>query len=333
MKFDFLRFKDLPFLIAEIGSNHNGSMKLAKKMIVSAKKNGAHAVKFQTFTSKSLFSKIVFKNNLKLKKDVEKYSLSKENIIQLNKFCKKIKIIFCATPFSTEEADFLVEKIKVPFLKIASMDLNNYPFIDYVAKKKIPLLLSTGFANINEIDRAIKIVKKYHKNLTILHCVAEYPPATDTLNLKKIEKLKRKYSLTVGFSDHSIGTTISLSAVALGAMVIEKHFTTNKKLKGWDHSISADPKELSFISNESKKILKAIKDRNFEVVESDQKKIIFRRSIVASRNIQKGEYFKRDMLNFKRPGTGIPPSNLKIVLGKKVKRNIEFDSLIKKKDF
>jgi N-acetylneuraminate synthase len=153
------------------------------------------------------------------------------------------------------------------------------------------------------------------------------------LNLKKIEKLKKKFSVPIGFSDHTIGTSISLAAVALGAIIIEKHFTTNKKLKGWDHSISADPAELSFISKESKKVFKAIEDREFEVVESKQKKLIFRRSIVASRNIYKGEIIKSSMISFKRPGTGISPSEISSVIGKRVKRKIEFDTLIKKQDF
>jgi sialic acid synthase SpsE len=333
MKFAQLSKKKRPFLIAEIGSNHNGSMKLAKRMIISAKKSGADAVKFQTFTVSSLFSKIVFHKNEILKKEVEKYSLREKDIIFLSKLCKKNKIIFCATPFSNNEADFLINKIKVPFIKIASMDLNNYPFVEYLAKKKIPLLLSTGFASIKEIETAILIIRKYHKKIALLHCVAEYPPSDQILNLKKIEKLKKKFSVPIGFSDHTIGTSISLAAVALGAVIIEKHFTTNKKLKGWDHSISADPAEFSFISKESKKVFKAIENREFEVVESNKKKLIFRRSIVASRNIYKGEIINSSMISFKRPGTGIPPSEISSVIGKKVKRNIEFDTLIKKQDF
>ena len=172
----FLKKNNYPYIIAEIGNNHNGSISLAKKLIIKAKKTGASCVKFQTFTTETLFSKKSFKKNKQLKNDSDNFTLKKKNDFKtLLKLSKKLKLDFCATPFSFAEVDFLINELKLKFIKIASMDINNYPFIEYIAKKKIPIIISTGFGSKKEIDTAIKIIKKYHKKIIILHCVAEYP--------------------------------------------------------------------------------------------------------------------------------------------------------------
>jgi len=325
--------KKYPYIIAEIGSNHNGSVNLAKKIIFEAKKNGANAVKFQTFTNESLFSSIVYKNNKKLRNEVFKYALDFNQFYEIKKYCDSLDITFSATPFSKLEVDFLVKDLKVSFIKIASMDLNNYPFIDYIAKKNLPIILSTGFSTIIEISKALSIIKKTNnKSIVLMHCVGEYPPKDEIINLPKIKFLQNKYSCTVGFSDHSLGISISLAAISLGARVIEKHFTINKKLKGWDHSISIDPNELNLLVKESKRIISAIKNKGVKVVENKRKINFFRRSVVASRLIYKGEKINKDMIDYKRPGTGLSPENSKIVIGKFAVKNIKKDDLIFSKD-
>lgn len=322
-----------PYIIAEIGSNHNGSVNLAKKIIFEAKKNGADAVKFQTFTKESLFSSVVFKNNKKLRNEVFKYALDFEQFYEIKKYCDSLDITFSATPFSKSEVDFLVKDLNVCFVKIASMDLNNYPFIDYIAKFNIPIILSTGFSTIKEISKAFNIIKKNNnRNIILMHCVGEYPPKDEVINLPKIKFLQNKFSCTVGFSDHSLGIPISLAAISLGARVIEKHFTINKKLAGWDHSISLDPRELNLLVKESRRIILAIQNKGVKVVEKKEKINFFRRSIVASRLINKGERINHDMLDYKRPGTGLSPENLKKVIGKFASKNIKKDNLVHSKD-
>jgi len=322
-----------PYIIAEIGSNHNGSVNLAKKIIFQAKKNGADAVKFQTFTKESLFSSVVFKNNKKLRNEVFKYALDFDQFYEIKKYCDSLDITFSATPFSKSEVDFLVKDLNVCFIKIASMDLNNYLFIDYIAKFNIPIILSTGFSTIKEISKALNIIKKNNnRNIILMHCVGEYPPKDEIINLPKIKFLQNKFSCTVGFSDHSLGIPISLAAISLGARVIEKHFTINKKLVGWDHSISLDPRELNLLVKESRRIILAIQNKGVKVVEKKEKINFFRRSIVASRLINKGEKINHDMLDYKRPGTGLSPENSKKVIGKFASKNIKKDDLVHSED-
>ena len=316
------------YLIAEIGNNHNGSIKLAKKMIISAKKNGADCVKFQTFTQESLFTKNYLDKNLSLKKDLEKFILKLSDFRLLKNFADKQNIDFAATPFSKQEADYLIYKLKVKFIKIASMDINNHPLIEYLSKKKIPIILSTGFGNQKEIFSAINILKKNKAKYIVLHCVSEYPPKNKDLNLSRILYLKNILKAPIGFSDHTIGIDIPFAAISLGIKVLEKHFTLNKKMKGWDHPISMNPKELSEISNFKKKISEAMGKSNIYRVETKKKTDAFRRSIVASKSIKKGDKISLTDLDFKRPGNGLPPTQWKKIVGKKSKKIINYDEQI-----
>ena len=316
------------YLIAEIGNNHNGSIKLAKKMILSAKKNGADCVKFQTFSQKSLFTKNFLAKNLSLKKDVEKFVLKLNDFRLLKKFADKNNIDFAATPFSKQEVDYLIDKLKVNFVKIASMDINNHPLIEYISKKKIPIILSTGFGDKKEIMSAINILKKNKTRYIVLHCVSEYPPKNKDLNLSRISYLNRDLKVPIGFSDHTIGTDIPFAAISLGIKVLEKHFTLNKKMKGWDHAISMNPGELKKISSFKKKISEAMGKDKIYRVESKEKTNAFRRSIVAAKMINKGDKISLSDLDFKRPGDGLPPTQWKRVVGKKTKKTINYDEPI-----
>ncbi len=330
-----------PYVIAEIGANHNGDMELAKEMIDSAKKCGADAVKFQSWTNKSLIAEIEYENNQvyddnpkkhwgSLKEMVTKYSLSKDQHLELKLYCDKVKIDFCSTPFSLEEADLLRE-LNVPFFKIASMDINNLSLLKHVASFHKPIVISTGMSSLSEIEKAISVIESAENNqIAILHCISIYPPEYRDINLNNISMLSQTFNYPVGFSDHSFGYAIPLAAVALGACIIEKHFTTDKDLPGWDHAISADEKELEIIIKESINISDSLGSHQRIVSKAEEeKKIKFRRSIVAKNNIKTGSFIKLSDLDFKRPGIGIRPDEYSYVVGRKASKDIKKDQLIK----
>ncbi|WP_321539192.1 N-acetylneuraminate synthase family protein [Flavobacterium piscinae] len=254
-----------PYIIAEIGANHNGDMDLAKKMIDSAVECGCDAVKFQSWTPKSLIAKEEYDRNQSyddspkkhfgsLKEMVERYYLRDDQHVELKEYCKTKGVDFCSSPFSNEEVDLLV-KLDVPFLKIASMDINNIPFLKYAAKTMKPLVISTGMSTLSEIETAVNTVKaEGNNNIVLLHCISIYPPKDKDIHLRNITMLQQAFDLPIGFSDHSFGASIPLASVALGACIIEKHFTLDKDLPGWDHEISANPVEMKTICEDSKKI-------------------------------------------------------------------------------
>ena len=335
-----------PYIISELGSNHNGDMQIAKKLIEASKNAGADCVKFQSWSKESIFSKKKYNDNFFLDDDyrnredftleeiVEKYAISEEELAEMHDYSKKIGIDFTSTPFSKQEVDFLADKLDVPFIKIASMDLNNYPFLNYIAQKNKPMVLSTGLSTLSEIDRAVKTIEDTgNTNLIILHCVASYPPKDEDINLRNISTLSKIYSYPIGFSDHSLGPCLSVAAVANNACLVEKHFTLDKSIEGWDHSISADPQDMKSIVDDSKRVFKAL--GNFKISRSESKERIseFRRSIVASRNISLGETFTEEMLDYKRPGTGLSPENNELIIGSKATRDISFDDIILFSDF
>ncbi|KKL13927.1 hypothetical protein LCGC14_2520890, partial [marine sediment metagenome] len=214
--------------------------------------------------------------------------------------------------------------------KIASMDINNLELLKYVAKKNKPIILSTGMSTLSEIENAVKTLEKQgNGQIILLHCIAVYPPEYEDINLNNIHMLRGKFGYPVGFSDHTIGTSIPLASVALGSCVIEKHFTLDKDLPGWDHAISADPKEMKIIVEESRNIAKSLGSYERVVGEAEEeKKLKFRRSIVAKTDLKKGHTLTLDELSFKRPETGICPDEVRYVVGRKLKRNISQDEII-----
>jgi N-acetylneuraminate synthase len=334
-------FKE-PYIIAEIGANHNGDMNLAKKMIISAKENGADAVKFQSWTPSSIVSKEEYDRNQKyddgdggkkhfgsLREMVEKYYLREDQHFELKTFCDEIGITFSSTPFSKYEVD-LLEKCDVPFYKIASMDINNYYLLEQVSEKQRPVILSTGMSTISEIDKAVSLLYKNNiKEIALLHCISIYPPLYEDINLNNIQMLRQTFGLPIGFSDHTIGTAIPLASIAMGACIIEKHFTIDKNLPGWDHLISADPNELKIIREEGDKIIKSL-GSFCRIVSSaeEEKKLKFRRSIVYSKNLSIGHIITKQDITTKRPGTGVPPELIDTLIGRKLNTNIQGDSLL-----
>ena len=332
---------NIPYVIAEIGANHNGDMELARKMIDSAKSCGCDAVKFQSWTPESLIAKEEYDRNQKyddspkkhfgsLKEMVEKYYLRPEQHIELKNYCDSIGIEFCSTPFSKEEAN-LLEEMKVAFYKIASMDINHPSFLEYVARKKKPVILSTGMASLSEIEKAIKTIESAgNEEIILLHCISIYPPAYEDIHLNNIKMLRQTFGYPVGFSDHTIGVSIPLAAVALGCCLIEKHFTLDKDLPGWDHAISANPEEMKIIVEESSNIHKALGNYNRLVSPAEEeKKLKFRRSIVMGKDLKKGHILTIEDLAFKRPGTGIRPDEIAYVVGRVLKQDIAQDDLLR----
>jgi sialic acid synthase SpsE len=336
-----------PYIIAELGANHNGDMELAKRMIDEAKAAGCSCVKFQSWTKDTVFSKIVYEDNYFLNDDyrnrtdytlkeiVDAFSLSEAELYSMYQYCTEIGIDFTSTPFSKREADFLVDQCNVPFIKIASMDLNNYPFLKYVARKGVPILISTGLSDTAEIDKAISIIEgEGNTQICILHCISIYPPKFENINLNNIPGLRSMYpEYPIGFSDHSLGVEIPSAAVALGACVIEKHFTLNKDMFGWDHKISANPGEMKMLVQYSQNINKALGTTRKIVCEDEiKKRDDFRRSIVAAKDIKQGTILTEKDLDLKRPGIGIPPEKIDWLIGKSVKRDIGYDELLREED-
>lgn len=335
-----------PYIIAEIGANHNGDMTLAKKMIKEAKHCGADCVKFQSWSKNSIFSKKVYQDNFFLDDDyrnrtdysleeiVDEYSINKEQHIMLKAFCDEIGIDFASTPFSREEVDLLVDILDVPFIKVASMDLNNIPLLKYIAMKKKPVVISTGLCGLSDISDAVECLKANGcQDIILLHCVSIYPPDDAMVNLNNIDMFRNTFGCKVGYSDHTLGTVAPIMSMAKGVCIIEKHFTLNKNMVGWDHKISADPLELETICNAAKIGYKMLGSYQKIVNESTERRNAFKRSIVAARDIECGEIIGENDITYKRPGTGIEPKYYEFVVGRRAIRRIEKDQIISKEDF
>ena len=333
-------------VIAEIGINHNGDMDICKQLIDVAADSGADCVKFQSWSKDTIFARKKYDDNYfiaddyrdredyTLEKIVDEYSISEDELLEMKKFADEVGIDCTSTPFSKKEADFLVEKMCTPFIKVASMDLNNYPFLTYLAKKDKPMIISTGLSELYEIDKAVKTIEEAGNNqIVILHCVSTYPPVDSDVHLYNIKTLMGTYpEYPIGFSDHTIGTAIPLAAVALGACVIEKHFTLDKEMEGWDHKVSATKDELESIVVNSKRIVEALGSFRITATESDEKIREFRRSIVLIREIKKGDTIKKEDIDYKRPGGGFDPEMTGFLIGRVVNKDLELDHIVSKDD-
>jgi N-acetylneuraminate synthase len=265
---------------------------------------------------------------------VEKYYLREEQHFELKAFCDELGIDFCSTPFSNNEVD-LLERCDIPFYKIASMDINNFQLLKRVAEKGKPIVLSTGMSSISEIDNALCLLYKNNvKDIALLHCISIYPPLYEDIHLNNIQMLRNTFGLPVGFSDHTIGYSIPLASVALGSCIIEKHFTLDKDMPGWDHKISANPEEMKIICEESSNIVKSLGGFTRIVSKAEEeKKAKFRRSAVTKVELKAGHVINTSDIDFKRPGNGIQPEELQYLVGRSIKNNIEKDKLLKWEDF
>lgn len=320
-----------PYIIAEIGANHNGDMKIAKKLIDAASECGCDAVKFQSWNPKNLWVKGTL--NSELQEMADSFFLKEDQHKMMKDYCEYKQITFSSTPFTCDEAD-LLDELGVPFFKIASMDINNMQLLTHIASKGKPIILSTGMSTIGEIEAAIQTIEDARNtSIAILHCIAAYPPKFENINLRNISSFQKVFPYPIGLSDHSIGVGVPLASVALGSCIIEKHFTLNKSLSGWDHAVSANPTEMRLIVEESKKIVKSLGETQRKISEEENNmKEAMRRSIASNKVIKKGDKITEKDLVFKRPGKGIRINESSYVIGRIASRDIGADTLISKED-
>ncbi len=328
-------------IIAEAGVNHNGNIKIAKKLIDVAAASGADIVKFQAFSANNLVTKSAIKAKYQKNKNnpsetqyemLKKLELNFADNKKLVSYCKRKKIEFLSSPFDIESIKML-KLLKIKRFKIPSGEITNLPYLHEVAKNKKPIILSTGMATLEEVRKAISVIIKAGtpKNfITVLQCNTAYPTPPHDINLNAMLTIKKKLKVKIGLSDHSLGIEVPLAAVALGAKIIEKHFTLNKKLQGPDHKSSLEPKELKNMVNGIRKIEQAMGNGIKRPSSSELENIsVARKSIVAFKKIKKGEIFTTKNLTTKRPGNGLSPMFFNHLLGKKSEKNFKENDKIR----
>lgn len=323
------------FIIAEAGVNHNGSLDLAKKLVDKALEAGVDCIKFQTFKSENLVSmsaQMAEYQKENLGKDESQYKMLKgleisfEEFKELKKYCEEKNIMFLSTPFDLESCDFLND-LDMKIFKIPSGEITNLPYLRKINSFGKKVILSTGMANLNEIQDALNVLKDCE--VSLLHCTTEYPCPYDNVNLNAIDTLRKEFKLEVGYSDHTQGIEVPIAAVAKGATIIEKHFTLDRNMEGPDHKASLEPNELKQMVTSIRNIEKAFGNGTKEPQECEKKNIeIARKSIVAKINIKKGEIFTENNLTTKRPGSGISPMKWDFIIGKTATKDYQEDELI-----
>jgi N,N'-diacetyllegionaminate synthase len=324
-------------VVAEAGVNHNGSLKRALVMVDEAARAGADAIKFQTFTAERLVAAgaakaqyqekgTAGKDQLEMLKALE---LSKNDFAVIAERARKRRLIFLSTPYDEESVD-LLETLGVPAYKVGSSDLTNHPFLEYVAKKDRPIILSTGMSSLAEIREAVAAIRNQgNEAIVLLHCVSSYPCVPADCNLRAMQTLRDDFGLPVGFSDHTMGVEVALAATALGAVIIEKHFTLSRRLPGPDQRASLEPQEFRRMVSGIRTTEQALGSSVKAPAGCERElQLVARRSIVAAAEISVGQHITREMVAFKRPGTGIPPNELQILLGKRAAREIKRDEVL-----
>jgi N,N'-diacetyllegionaminate synthase len=326
------------FIIAEAGVNHNGDIEIAKKLVDAAALAGADAVKFQTFKA----DKLVCRNAKKAEYQIEttdkgesqfdmlkKLELSPDMHEQLLSYCKQKGIMFLSTPFDVDSLQYLVQ-CGIDIIKIPSGEITNYPYLREAGKTGKKVILSSGMSTLEEVRDAVKVLKENGSaDIVVLHCNTEYPTPYEDVNLKAMLTLKKELGVAVGYSDHTSGIEVPIAAAALGAEVIEKHFTLDRNMEGPDHKASLEPHELREMVRSIRNIELALGNGKKEPSNSEKRNIgIVRKSIVAKKDIAMGELFTEENLTTKRPGTGISPMEWNKVLGQRAGRHYSMDELI-----
>lgn len=325
-------------IIAEAGVNHNGNLSLAKKMVDAAKSAGADYVKFQTFQPEKLVSRHAGKAKYQEKTTdagetqlemLKRLSLTDENFLKLKKYCDKTGIGFISTPFDLESIKFL-ESFNMDFWKIPSGEVTNLPYLEALGKTGRKIIMSTGMCNLEEILKAVSVLENCGtKEIVLLHCNTQYPTPFEDVNLSAMKSIAKASHKKIGYSDHTPGIEVSIAAAAMGAVVIEKHFTLDKNMPGPDHKASLEPEELKALVGAIRNVEKALGNGNKEVSPSEKGNVaVARKSIVAKKDIRKGEVFSDKNITTKRPGTGISPMKWHDVIGKTAARNFKEDELI-----
>lgn len=315
------------FMIAEAGLNHNGDVRLARDLIAAAKDCGADAVKFQTFDTGEFIANNspyfdIFKNS----------ELSRDDFIGLKDYADSLDVLFLSTPFDFESVD-LLDEIGAPAYKVASCDLTNLPFLRYIAGKQKPILLSTGAGSIGEMFSAIEAIEgEGNGDIALFHCIARYPAKPEEMNLRNIPYMAAVFGVPIGLSDHTLGVDIPLASIAVGAKMVEKHFTLDKEMPGPDHKLSATPEEFRRMVETTRIIESAMGVPRTLPSGNDADRIMIRRSLTARRDIPAGTVLAREMIAIKRPGDGIPPFLLESLLGRRTIVEIKRDEQFKYDD-
>lgn len=325
-----------PYFVAEVNSSHNGNVEIAKQMIDAAIESGCNCVKFQSWSAESLYSATYYKANPISKRIVQKFSLSAEQLKEMALYCNNNGIAFSSTPYSKTEVDFLLDECGAPFVKIASMDSNNYPYLRYIAKKGCPIVLSTGMSTIEEITKAVETIEEAgNSQICLLHCISIYPPEIETIHLNNILGLREKFpQYPIGFSDHSHGVEMATAATALGASLIEKHLTLDRTKIGMDNQMATEPDEMKLMVNCCLNVQKAMGTKERVVLQAEQEQMLkMRRSVIVTRDMVAGETLSYDNLDAKRPGTGISPALIDSLVGKKLIKDVKADTLLNYEDF
>ena len=315
-------------VIAEIGGNHGGSVELAMQMVAAASEAGAEVVKFQTYRTRDLVSR-----NEAAFEDFDQESLTPEEFRQLSNYCREKGVTFLSTPFDEASAD-LLEDLEVPAFKIASGDLNHLALLRHVARKNKPIFLSTGASTWEEIDQAVETITSLSSaQLVVLHCVSAYPAPDAEANLRVIPEMEKRYGLPVGFSDHTLGIDLALASVALGARVIEKHFTTDQSLPGGDNEMSILPDDLSKLLEGSRRIYSALGTADKSLTATELTLLpLLRRSLVLRNGLAAGDVITASNLTAVRPATGIPADKIDQVVGKRAATALEAYTPLKWED-
>ncbi len=331
------------FVIAEAGVNHNGDINIAKQLIDVAVKARVDAVKFQTFTAEKVVSLTAPKAEYQLRTTDEtesQYAMLKrlELSIQMHKqlfaYCEDREILFLSTPFDEDSVDFL-ESLGVAAFKVSSGEITNQPLLVHIATKKKPIILSTGMSSLVDVAQAVKIIREAgNQKLVLLHCVSNYPADPKDVNLRAMETMATAFQLPVGFSDHTLGVEVSLAAVALGARVIEKHFTLNRKMPGPDHRASLEPEGLRKLVKGIRIVESALGNGRKEPAQSESNTAaVARRSLVAVRDLKAGEVLTAEDIAVRRPGTGMPPAMISFVVGLTLKTDVTAGSVLSREVF
>jgi len=328
------------FIIAEAGVNHNGSLEISKRMVDAACSAGADAIKFQTFKAENLVTRKASKSDYQCnntKKGESQFDMLKNLELDISahkeliRYCKEKKITFLSTPFDLESIGFLYN-LGLAIFKIPSGEITNLPYLRKIGSLKRKIILSTGMSTLKEISNVLNILVRggtKKENISVLHCNTAYPTPFEDVNLKAMITIKNKFKIEVGYSDHTLGIEVPIAAVALGATIVEKHFTLDRNMEGPDHRSSLDPKELKNMVDCIRNIEKALGNarKKPSLSELDNKKLV-RKSIVAAKEIKMGEAFTIDNIVAKRPATGLSPLLWDRLLGKRAKRDFKRDELI-----
>ena len=336
------------FIIAEAGVNHNGSLETAKKLIDAAADAGADAVKFQTFKAGRLVTGTAAKARYQIENTgtnesqlemLKRLELSLDMHTELMSYCKEKNIMFMSTPFDEESADML-DELGMSIFKIPSGEITNKPLVQHIAAKNKSIILSTGMSYLGEIEKAIGWIYEVwgklgsRPQLTLLHCVSNYPAVVEDVNLSAMRTMSVAFGLPAGYSDHTMGVEVPVAAVAMGAQIMEKHFTLNRNMEGPDHKASLEPDELQTMVNMIRNVEKAIGSGMKKPSQREEEtRVLIRRSLVVARDIRKGEIIDRQSIVIKRPGHGIAPEFMEQVINRAAKKDLIKDSILTWDDF